>query len=150
MDAVDVAAVFLLDRGQHVVHRLADVVPEGHAVLEDVGHEVGRAEALTQRQRSAHVERRVEAQEDGVGVEERHVGVAGVVLAETEVARHRHADGEELEVVVVDALGQARGAGGVDHHVRRHRIHFDVGRVERSLGRADLRGQRRGEVRRVV
>ena len=41
-----VAAVLLLERAEHVVHRLADVVPEGDAVAEDVGHELAGAEAL--------------------------------------------------------------------------------------------------------
>ena len=35
-----VAAVLLLECDEHVVHRLADVVPEGDAVAEDVGREL--------------------------------------------------------------------------------------------------------------
>jgi hypothetical protein len=83
-------------------------------------------------------------------VEERHAGVAHVVGAEAEVVRDGHADRQQLEVVVVDALRQAGGARRVDHHERRHRVHVGRRCVEALVGGTDLLRQRRLEVRRIV
>jgi hypothetical protein len=136
-DPLLVAAVLLLDRAEHVVHGLADVVPVRHAELEAVGHEARRGEALAHRERAAHVERGMKAQVERVRVEERHARVADVVLVERQVARHGHADREHLHVVVDDALREPGRPRRVDDDERPREVDVDAGRVHRAE-RADL------------
>ena len=112
----------------------------------DVGQEVRRAEALAHRQRAAHPEGRHEADEHRVRVEERHAGVADVVLTEAQVRGDRHPDREQLQVVVQDALGQSGRAGGVDHHERRLGGHLHLGRGQLATVGAGLAGHGLAEV----
>ena len=118
--------------------RLADVVPVGDPVAQDVGEELARAEALAQGDRGAGPERGLEAQEHRVGVEQGHAGVADVVAPESQLLGDAQPHHEELEVVVVDSLGETRRARRVDHHQVVVGAHLDVGAVEGGAGGADL------------
>ena len=148
-DPLFVSAVLLLDRAEHVVHWFTDVVPVRDSVLEDVGHKAAGAETLAHRDARADFEGGVEAEEHRVRVEERHAGVAAVVGAQTEVAGHGLADQKEFEVIVEDALRQARGAGGVDRHQVPIRVDLQVGRIERLARLRDFARQAAQQVART-
>ncbi|MCZ7619475.1 MAG: hypothetical protein M5U32_14650 [Myxococcota bacterium] len=139
-DAILVPVVLLLDRAEHVVDRLAHVVPERHAVLQDVRHELTGAEPLSEHQTAADLEGGMQTQEQRIGVEQRHAGIATILGAERQVPGNHLPDQEELEMAVVDALREPGRPGGVDHHQVLVRIHGDVRGVEAGPGRSHFRG----------
>ena len=106
-----------LGRRQHVRQRLADVVHVGGAVATDVGEEARRRELRRHHRRARDGGWRPPA-DHGVGMEQRHREVAGVVGGQFEPVDQRFPGEQHHQVGHLDGLGLSAGSRREDHHER--------------------------------